>query len=1422
MDSVKPREQVPIQGPDDGIPEPVVDRQAEAERIGGIILAAIAAGRRTIVLHGGRGSGTTELMTKWVIPRLRERGERHVWYGSCSPDFPAAFEGEVGRKSFEHAVHSPGVVVVDRFAAVLDLPRDERRAVLDRVFESREARGAGATVVLITYSRQLTSVYALTSYDPNITDAVFEVNPVGVDDGLRHLSGMQPASAVTYAEDVLLALAREAAALEEKGAPVTIELIQLVDARFRRLRAESTERLIEATDYEKVGGLEGILRGHLEAQLSQLAAEDESADEIARAILDDITDGRGEITAPDLGDMPPRLGVARTQVESVLARLSRPNGLVRQLDDGSYQLVPPQLAATIRDDLKRRAAHADRLRRLVDEAERSWSQVGNLLPPDRFLEVHRARTQLVLGREQLRFLLQCALHLENAESAGASEYWLRRVKEPQDGTDLLLAALFDQHRDVRLRAARLLGDVSGPEVRERLRVLALTDPEPEVRDQAVRALQGLSDAASLELFKREARDPNSAHRLAAIDALRVSSSDDVIHLLKELVDDPATDRPARERAIKVMATIETKAAVDALLGIALHDPDDEDRKAAAASLARIRSDDLNQHLLRSVGPATGTPRIRLARVAVALLALAGSVLLLRLADTAGAVAAVIVGVSLVLLIPTGALLRRLQDGRVQRRSVRGVLGTAFFAVNAVSLFFFFHGLAHLLIGRWRRALLLFGLELVGLLFALGVVAILDSMPGLEWLGMFYLAVGLIFFLGSYVYDIVGVLFETVLLTNTTRLVTRQAAVCREVLANPAAARLLFEALRSRDAADRERATSLLRRFATSLDCSQLIDILAAQEPASLPLAVRALTRSKGEDAVPRLEELWRTADQKLRHWIASVWCRRPTQQSLQALDSVREQLSRGMKIRLTAARLSFPLTLLPLSMWILVVLGVPATGVLLYHGYKVFTNPAWSQIVSLNLRTVPEGEMVTTVEILGEHYPEEAWGVLLDHFQDRRHAERRPAVHAALARGLITIHNAGSTPSQQRDSVRDELLAQVSRFYDDLTAQSQFAPRFRDDSLATAAPLGVLWTMAGAADSVLSKIGLQLLVTFVLLPSEDTTAAWRKVAIGALGSVRYDRALRALRMLAETEVGGGGPLQTPIRRQIDMVIDRSFIALRERDPAVDGPTLLAAIDSLPYEHSRVGEVERLVAEAVTACDRNDDRVCDERDDALALIDESPDTEHAYVRLLDYYLEREEYRDAEEALLVLKGRYPENIWPRKVLAYLYHEYLPAQDTNSFQRSYDEMAALRRLDSYAQVADTAPDYLRIEADFAEIALTARRYAELERVARALLPLTQDDVYRFNLALFLYVGHVVNSDTAAAEAALDELDEVITSLPDAFYNGWIYPGTRVFLEGSDVPAELRRAMLSLCKEGYWYSQQEAAAVIAANRAALPLLRR
>jgi hypothetical protein len=407
--------------------------------------------------------------------------------------------------------------------------------------------------------------------------------------------------------------------------------------------------------------------------------------------------------------------------------------------------------------------------------------------------------------------------------------------------------------------------------------------------------------------------------------------------------------------------------------------------------------------------------------------------------------------------------------------------------------------------------------------------------------------------------------------------------------------------------------------------------------------------------------------------------------------------------------------------------------------------------------------------------------------------------------------------------LRDQLAAEAPKFGELL----------RRDSTDFVLGLGVLRAMVQSRDSTLGPIAVNLLTEYV---NEDTSfsgnSLWRKQAIIRVFSrARYDRALPALDNLLKTRVSdrvqsknkAAGVFSDLIRDQIVQTARQANVAISSRNAPAERAKLLATLNSLDAASPDLNALKRDVelAAQTSSCDRNADGVCDGKDDALKVISENPTVEDGYRDLLSHYTLSTQFQQAVDTFTVLKARYPSSVWPRKILAEMYHETRAVQDPAAFERAFDEMSALRELPAYTELKAKAPgDYVRIESDFAEVALTARRFAQSETVAKELLASSSPAVDRLNMRLFIYIAEVMKHDAGAAGARLTDLEGVIHTLPANHYNNWVYPGTRAFIDGTELAPPIKDAIKKLFQEGQWYTPTQAAAVVAENRAALKLL--
>jgi hypothetical protein len=408
--------------------------------------------------------------------------------------------------------------------------------------------------------------------------------------------------------------------------------------------------------------------------------------------------------------------------------------------------------------------------------------------------------------------------------------------------------------------------------------------------------------------------------------------------------------------------------------------------------------------------------------------------------------------------------------------------------------------------------------------------------------------------------------------------------------------------------------------------------------------------------------------------------------------------------------------------------------------------------------------------------------------------------------------------------LRNQLAAEVPRF-DSLLRRS--------DSAEAAMSVEVLRAMARSSDTVLTRAGVETLVRFINEDSglTDKTLWKYRSALRAIGSSSYIRALPTLDSLLKSRIAdkpqsasrASGLFSDMIRDQILRTARQANATVGTRNGA-DRRKLLATLTALETAAPELTALKDELKEAtkeLAGCDSTTSGVCNGKEEAFKAIEENPTSEDGYRDLYSHYTGAAQYRQATDTFQLLRSRFKNSIWPRKILSEIDHEARSLKDTAAFERAYNEMVALRKLDAYDTLKSKAPeDYVRVESDFVEIALSARRYAEADSVARRLMADTARPVDRLNMSLFIYMAAVMQHDAAAANARLTELESIIRALPPNHYNNWVYPGTLAFIDRSDLAPPLRRALRDLCKEGQWYTQQRAADVIAENRSALATL--
>ena len=682
----------------------LIDRSAEATRLALVIGEATT---RFVVLHGQPASGKSVLVTKWLLPALRDSrrlGGRRVYFASCTSVIPEAVGDDQSKTSLDEALVQPAIIVMDRFDRVLESPREDRKRQLDTLFAAMSRPTSIATLVVIVDTRQLTSVYSLTAYNPAMASAIEAIRGVGFTEGLTRLgTAGRGGGPVRYTSDALSKLEDEAKQLRLDS---TFDFLKLVHARFRALLADMGAEEVDVAHYVAVGGLEGILRDHLDQCIDNAESSQAGTGVVARAALLCVHEVVSRGTTLDIVGLARRYEVSETAVRDVFALLAEPDGPVIGSADAPLGLQPPQLSSILEADRAALQAKNERARRVIEEALRSWRALGTPIPPNRFAEINGQRHELVLDAELARFLAQCALRMQDPELAAFAPYWLSRVASDDDAADILLAALFESDARVRERAARALAPRADARVRDRLCVLALGDDSASVRAAAVESLAWMADEPLLEHLRSEAANVKSPNRANAVHALRIFARPDVTDVLRRLVADCETPLAVRREAVEALGAIGTAASVDALVDIALDDADADDRDAAADALAAVATSELDRRILERLRWPRPIGRIIGVGVFLALVLVIGIAFALVFAGSAAEsdqIGWVFLGM-IALTVGTGILVRRVASGRIRRRSAAGLLSLALFTTCTVAVIPFFHGLAHFMVKRRQRAL----------------------------------------------------------------------------------------------------------------------------------------------------------------------------------------------------------------------------------------------------------------------------------------------------------------------------------------------------------------------------------------------------------------------------------------------------------------------------------------------------------------------------------------------------------------------------------------------------------------------------------------------------------------------------------------------------------------------------------------------
>jgi len=566
--------------------------------------------------------------------------------------------------------------------------------------------------------------------------------------------------------------------------------------------------------------------------------------------------------------------------------------------------------------------------------------------------------------------------------------------EPEVRSELYRAALEDQDEQVRLEAVASLGRLTAGDLRARLEEEA-QDPANPYQANAVVALRAFRDPATSELLQRLVSEPatKSEIREKAIDTLAAVGNPEAVGALVNIgLNDE--DQEDRERAAAALATIPGPAlqaeALDRIRTTRLELEGTPEpigpgvllraagRLLAALAVAYFNmlfhglallalgrpglacgffaADVLFGAMMFIAGPEAHPILWGTALIAWFLNLLACQLVALRIAVLGAGESRQRLGAPTVLGLRSATASGLWAPPPRQRLGFRTMLGAVMFLANALTAFLLFHGLAHLLVKRVRRGLILLGLELLGIGGALILLVYPDlftvadlrieglaetlSQLVLPLLGGFYVVTYLVLFFGTFVWDIAVGAYLIFRPRWRVEAEVRRASLYRSVLRRQAATEFVLSRL-SRGGPEQARwAKALVRRFAPVLPWRRLVECLERNGAATPRVVTAALERVKNVEALDALQALWRRADARLRRRILRVLGARPSEGSLECLKGLAREAGLPGRLRYLASAFDYRVRLWPKPLLVLGTWLTPLALVLLVEGSATLLNKA--------------------------------------------------------------------------------------------------------------------------------------------------------------------------------------------------------------------------------------------------------------------------------------------------------------------------------------------------------------------------------------------------------------------------------------------------------------------------------------------------
>ena len=479
-------------------------------------LTALVHAHRLVLFYGASGVGKTSLLQAGVIPRLEEADPGYAVVSVRALTDPAdAIRAALRRKLPDAELPDDAVSLVDFLAAaarasdrslvlVIDqfeeffirLSPEFRAEFIAELGALHDARDLPVKVVLSLREDYLARVSELERRIPDIFRTKMRLLPLARQQARDAV--VCPVEALGYAYEPALVEQLLDDLTREGVMPPQLQLV--CNAIFHYARAEGQQTLT-LTDYEALGGAQGVLRGYLDEELRRFPAEEQA---LARDLLEELVTSERTKKVETLAELQVALNAAPAVLSAVAdklvqARLLRPvpsaplppkvggieggGGERGGAPERAYELAHEYLIAEIA--LSPEAMARKEAEELLRQGVGNWRRFGALLSAEAFELIDGQRERLRLDAEAQELMLRGALR--HGRSVG---YWLGRLDDEEAALALAEETLLAPEGD---RARQSLGAEADDLAPQRRR--ALVDRLAETWRQAKGAARACASDA---------------------------------------------------------------------------------------------------------------------------------------------------------------------------------------------------------------------------------------------------------------------------------------------------------------------------------------------------------------------------------------------------------------------------------------------------------------------------------------------------------------------------------------------------------------------------------------------------------------------------------------------------------------------------------------------------------------------------------------------------------------------------------------------------------------------------------------------------------------------------------------------------------------------------------------------------------------